>query len=114
MLRESTNEAGESINYKLISEGEDAQTGIPHAQLLGDFAAAVVSRDNAVIAQRRSKLVEAIGPAGLVDACAVAAAFHGFVRVADSTGIPQDDYRMESTAELREELGINDFLTAGT
>ena len=113
MLRESTNEAGETINFKLITGEGEADSGIPHAQLLSDFAEAVVTRDDGAIQRLRADLADAVGEAGLVDACAIIGAFHGFVRVADSTGIPSDEYRLKATEDLRSELGINDFLEAG-
>lgn len=35
--------------------------------------------------------------------------FYAIVRVADATGIPIDEVRLEPTAEFREALGINAF-----
>ena len=112
MLRESTQEAGESINFKVVSGDGEAEGDIPQAQLLSDFAEAVVRRDAERTGNLRSQLVDLMGGAGLVDACAIAAAFHGFVRVADATGIPVDDDRLSATTDLRDELGINDFREA--
>lgn len=39
----------------------------------------------------------------------MAAVFHGYVRVADGTGIPVDELVVATSADLREELGINAF-----
>ena len=44
----------------------------------------------------------------LVDACGVAATFNAIDRVADSTGIPIDEARLEPTADPGS-LGINAF-----
>jgi hypothetical protein len=55
-------------------------------------------------------LLTALGGAGLVDAAAVVAAFHGFVRVADATGIPYlTASRGRDDPELRERAGVNGF-----
>ena len=50
--------------------------------------------------------------AALVDAAAVAALFNGIDRVADATGIPLEDEKAESTAEIRAAIGIDDFAAA--
>ena len=63
---------------------------------------------HALIAARRDVL-EALGPEALVDACDVAATFDPIDRLADSTGIPIDEVRLEPTADFRESLGINEF-----
>tara|TARA_Y100001970_G_scaffold293651_1_gene441958 strand:- start:237 stop:443 length:207 start_codon:yes stop_codon:yes gene_type:complete len=57
----------------------------------------------------RNYVVEAIGSEALVDACGVAATFNAIDRVADATGIPIDEARLEPTADFREFLGINSF-----
>jgi len=44
-----------------------------------------------------------------VEAAAVAAAFHGYVRVADGTGIPVDELVLATSADLRDELGVNAY-----
>lgn len=84
--------------------------GIPNAQLLADFAEAIVLRDGTEIARLRDQIVGNMGEAAMVDAAAVAAAFHGFVRVADSTGTPPEKAGGgKVTMEFREEVGINEF-----
>jgi hypothetical protein len=45
----------------------------------------------------------------MVDASAVAAMFNAIDRVADSTGCPIDEDRLEPTADFRESLGISAF-----
>ena len=63
---------------------------------------------NALGAARRDVL-DTLGAEALVDACGVAATFNAIDRVADSTGIPIDEARLEPTADFRESLGINAF-----
>jgi hypothetical protein len=50
-----------------------------------------------------------MGDDALVDAAAIVAAFSGFDRIADSTGIPLEDAKAEQSADFREALGINAF-----
>lgn len=65
------------------------------------------------LAAARAAVIDAVGEAGLVDAAAIASAFNAIDRVADSTGMPLSGQVLEETADFREELGLNDFLTAG-
>jgi hypothetical protein len=93
-----------------VTRGFEADVDIPHAAQLVAFAEAVVQRDPARTGQARSALRAALGDAGLVDTAAVVAAFHGFVRIADATGIPYTSAAGGRDApELREEAGINAF-----
>ncbi len=67
-------------------------------------------RDAARTLAARAKLRAALGDAAFVDAAAVVAAFHGFVRIADSIGIPYTTAaRGADVPELREQAGINAF-----
>lgn len=110
MLRESMQVTGKNVDVQGVTRGFDESVDIPNAVALAEFAEAVVSRDVPRIAAAREVLREVLGEAGLVDAAAVAAAFHGFVRIADATGIPFTTAAQGADAsELREEAGINDF-----
>lgn len=59
--------------------------------------------------KQRDTLRNAVGDEVFVEAAAIAAAFHGYVRVADGTGIPVDELVVATSADLREELGINAY-----
>ena len=87
----------------------DGDGGIAHGELLGTFAAAVVGDHAGELNAARRSLLDTLGPEALVDACGVAATFNAIDRVADSTGIPIDEARLEPTADFRESLGINAF-----
>lgn len=94
-----------AVTGKARGDGE-----IPHAQLLCDFAEAVATRDDPAIRTHREEIARRLGDAALVDAAGAAAAFHGFVRIADATGIPPEKAGGgQITMAFREELGINDF-----
>jgi alkylhydroperoxidase family enzyme len=84
-------------------------SGIPNATLLIEFAEAVLGTDAARLAAARSKVLEVLGAEALVDAAAVAGFFNAIDRVADATGTPLDEKTLADTAELREELGIDEF-----
>lgn len=110
MLRESMHIAGQEVDVRAVTRGFGADAAVPHAAALAEFAEAVVVRDAARIAAARAALRAALGPAGLVDAAATAAAFHGFVRLADAIGIPYTTAaRGQDVPELREAAGINAF-----
>ena len=53
-----------------------------------------------------------MGDAEVVDAAAVIANFQRMVRIADGTGIPIDGPLDVLSADLRHELGINEFSSA--
>ncbi len=110
MLRESMQIQGRQVDVRGLAEGFDESVEIPHARALVEFAEAVVLRDDSRTAQARSALLPLLGEKGLVDAAAVVAAFHGFVRIADAIGIPYETAARGSDApEIRERAGVNDF-----
>ena len=87
-------------------------TGIPESALLIEFSEAIIVGDDARLAKARAKVARTLGAAALVDAAAVAALFNGIDRVADSTGIPLEDEKAVSTAEIRAKIGIDEFAMA--
>lgn len=91
-----------------MGAGED-DGGIPNGRLLVRFAEAVLGDEEPELDSVRTELRGALGDAALVDAAAVAALFNAIDRVADSTGIPMEDQKIEITADFREILGINAF-----
>ena len=110
MLRESMQIKGKQVDVRGVTEGFDGPLDIPHGLALVEFAEAVVLRDVPRISAARELLRDALGEAGLIDAAAVTAAFHGFVRIADAIGIPYTTAaRGRDGPELREEAGINAF-----
>ncbi len=110
MLRESTQIADNEVNLKDVTAGLSDGTQIPNAEVLVNFAEAIVSRDSTRIAEARQVVADTLGNDATVDAAAVVSAFHGFVRIADSIGIPYTTAVLGQDApEIREEAGINDF-----
>ena len=110
MLRESMHTSGREVDLGSITRGIDASVDVPHAAKLATFAEALVSRDPARIAAARERLHALQGAAAFVDAAATAAAFHGFVRIADAIGIPYSGAAGGRDApDVREQAGINAF-----
>jgi len=83
--------------------------GIPHGQLLVEFAEAVLADSDEQLLRARSALRGSVGDAALVDAAAVVGFFNAIDRVADATGIPLDPERVPQTADFRAALGLDAF-----
>ena len=113
MLRVSSQTTNREIDLDGISQGHEAGPGgVPHGEAMLAFAEAVVARDEDAIAQGRTELRSTMGDRAFGDVCGVIANFHRMVRIADGTGIPLDEPYLSMTAELRSELGINEFGSA--
>jgi hypothetical protein len=101
---------GKEVDVRGATQGSGEGVDVPHAAALTAFAEAVVARDAGAIARGREALRAALGAEGLADAAATVAAFHGFVRVADATGIPYTTAARGGDApEIRERSGVNAF-----
>ncbi|MDG2304063.1 MAG: hypothetical protein P8R42_05295 [Candidatus Binatia bacterium] len=94
-----------------IAEGASraSDSGIAHADLLIRFAEALVAYDEAALAKLRGPITEAVGPEDFLEAAAVAANFQRMVRIADSTGTPQDAPVMALAGDAIDQLGLRDF-----
>jgi alkylhydroperoxidase family enzyme len=115
MLRESMQTEGKQVDVRGVTQGFNGDLDVPHAAALIDFTEAVVLRDAARTDSARKTLRAALGEAGFVDAAAVVAAFHGFVRIADAIGIPYTTAaRGRDVPQLREQAGINEFYRVRT
>lgn len=107
LLRESGGHYGET--YSLDGVTGDGDGGVPHGRQLIDFAEAVVGGTETELEPARKALVAAVGEEGFVDAAGVVASFNAVVRIADATGIPVEDFKLEKTVEERAALGIDDW-----
>ena len=79
---------------------------MPEGALLLEFTDAVLSSDDAHLAQVRSRLRSRLGVEQLVDAAGAVASFNAVVKVADGTGLSVDDFRRELADQLRSELKL--------
>ena len=113
MLRASIETTGTEYDLTAITGKTRGGGGIESGQLLADYAEAITARDEARTAELRAAVTAALGQAAMVDATAVAAAFHGFVRVADATGAPPEGAAGGmATMAFRDHVGINEFYGA--
>lgn len=109
LLRESGRQGGEDFTLEGVKGTTGGDGGVPHGRLLLDFAEAVVGGADADLDRARIKLIEAVGTEGFVDAAGVVASFNSVVRVADATGIPLEQFKLDQTTDVRAELGIDDW-----
>ena len=111
-LRVSAMHATTEIDLQAVNgDADGAAVGIEFGPELMRFAESVAARDEA-LEDRRRELLEAAGPAVLVDAAGVAANFQRMTRIADAIGIPVDSMAHELGQQVREELGIERFASA--
>lgn len=89
-----------------VLEGDGAAIGVPHGAALVEFAEAMLGGDAKRRALAREAIYRVFGAEALVDAAATVASFNAVVKLADGTGIPLEDFKVEETADLREELGL--------
>lgn len=114
MLRASVEMTGGEVDLNAVTKpGEDAGAVVDGGAELLAFADAMVGGDASEVERCRKALIERLGEARFVEAAAVVANFQRMVRIADSTGIPLDGVVMAMSDDFRDELGINDYQTAG-
>ncbi len=108
LLRVSGQSDSETYNINSVTS-DSIDPGVPHGDWLRALTEAAIHGDWLALADIRPKAEAAMGAQQTLDALTVAAAFNGITRVADATGIPLDQPTAESTADLREETGIQRF-----
>jgi len=86
---------------------------VPHAVELLAFADALVAGDRDALRSAADAVRRELGSAAVVDAAAVASNFERMVRIADGTGIPLDAPVVALSADLRAELGLDAYGSAG-
>ena len=111
-LRERQKQAGEEYDLESINGAIEGDGGVTHGRLLVEFAEAVLGDDDQKIAEVRGRMATELGSDALVDSAGVVALFNAIDRVADATGTPLEDVKVEKSVDFRETLGINDFYSA--
>jgi hypothetical protein len=110
LLRASSRHSGQDYDFRAVTQGAAASAcGIPQADRIIEFAEAVLSGDAARLGRARAAILDAMGPAALVDAAGVAGLFNAIDRVADATGAPLEPDKAADTASLRDAIGIDAF-----
>ena len=112
MLRASATQNSTEIDLQAVNgDAGSAAVGIEFGAELMRFAESVASGAED-LDRHRETLLDAAGPAVLVDAAGVAANFQRMTRIADSIGIPTDDMMLEVARQVGDELGIDSFASA--
>ncbi len=110
MRRVSSDSNNQEVDlHAVMGEGDG---GVEGGAELTAFAEATVSGGDNAITSAREKLVRVLGPDATVDAAGVIGNFERMVRIADGTGIPLDTPVNMISADMREEVGIDQFATA--
>ena len=113
MLRVSTQVSGEEVNLNGIVEGNEVRTGLRGGEALIRFVETAVGDEADDIRAAREAVKDELGENAMVDAAAVIANFQRMVRIADGTGIPLDTPVAMMTTGIREDLGLNEYASAG-
>jgi len=111
MLRVSSKLQGQEADLHAVTEGVEADSGVPAEKALIAFVEGTLNGSEE-LAVYREQLLNELGNDALVDAAGVIGNFQRMVRIADGTGIPLDDMVAAMTADLREELGLNELASA--
>ena len=85
---------------------------MPGGDLLLAFADAVIGPDRARLDKARSALAEGLSPAAVTAASAIAANFTKNDRIANGLGIPVDPMVLKATADIRQQLGLDEYRSA--
>ena len=110
MLRVSSQ--GDHVDLQAITKGASGDVaGVACGAELIAYADAVVARSPDVT-RTRDAVQKALGDEGVVDAAAIIANFQRMVRIADGVGIPVDSQLGLISADLRHEIGIDEFSSA--
>jgi hypothetical protein len=70
---------------------------------------AALGDDMAALQKARAAARRDLGDAAFVDACAAIASFNAVVKLADGTGIPIEDWKVERTRDIRRALAIDAY-----
>ena len=111
MLRGSSQAEGSVVDLQTVIEGSSVDSHVTGSEALIRFTDAALTGSNDLSDARRALSAE-LGETQLVDAAGVVGNFQRMVRIADSTGIPVDGTMAEFSADIREQLGLNDLPSA--
>ena len=110
LLRTSGEAEGTSVELRPVMDGSGSPgSTIPHSEALLSLSEAAVNGTDEELHAARRRVLQELGPAELVDAAGVIGNFEKMVRIADSTGIPLDEFLEEKSADFRADIGINEF-----
>ena len=99
------------INLDALIE-PNLDIGVPGGSELLRFSEALVGTDRLALDGAREALEHVLGAAAIPAASAIAANFSKNDRIANGLGIPHDPVMMKATKDIREQLGLNSYLSA--
>jgi hypothetical protein len=111
MLRGSSQAEGSVVDLQTVIAGSSVDSHVTGSEALIRFTDAAISGTNN-LDDTRSALIDELGELRLVDTAGVIGNFQKMVRIADSTGIPVDGPMAEFSADIRQQLGLNDLPSA--
>jgi hypothetical protein len=89
--------------------GQAVDSGVAHGDALVALVDAALGEDMSALEKARAAVRRDLGDAAFVDACAAIASFNAVVKVADGTGIPIEDWKVERTRDIRVTLAIDAY-----
>ena len=111
LLRGSGQHTGDDYDLTAIVEDGVTDGGVAAGEALAAYADAFFEDGNG-FAVARDRLQAEVGEEASVDAAATLAIFNAVVRIADSTGIPLEKAKAQLSADIRGDLGLNDWSNA--
>ena len=111
LLRGSGRHTGDDYDLTAIVTDGETDGGVAAGAALAAYADAFFEDGNG-FAVARDRLEVEVGEEASVDAAATLAIFNAVVRIADSTGIPLEEAKAELSADLRGDLGLDDWSDA--
>jgi len=106
-LRVSGEHTEDDYDMLSVINGGTDNLGLAQGNLMNAFAEGICNRDPVQTDAARKAIIDELGEAAMVDAAAVVAAFNAYPRAADSTGIPIEEFKIEPSKDLREELALD-------
>ena len=114
MLRESATLLGTPVDLNGISDPNcKVIDDVPHSEALLGFCDALLGDDSDAFAAARDRLAQEMGTAAMVDAAGIASNFQRMDRIADAIGIPADAPMVLMQEEFVDELGLQNYASAG-
>ena len=114
MLRESATLLGTPVDLNGISDPNcKVIDDVPHSEALLRFCDAFLGDDCDAFAAARDCLAQEMGTAAMVDAAGIASNFQRMDRIADAIGIPADAPMVLMQEEFVDELGLQNYASAG-
>lgn len=108
-LGASGKDTDNEYDFRAVMGDTDIESGIPASRELSALAEAMCTMDTVGIDAARDAVVDALGIDALFDAAGSVAAFNGYPRAADTTGIPLEEFKVAPTAAIRDTLGLDAF-----